>query len=164
MHSRKLCKRGKGEDDLKKLIEKASHTRAITTSGAVVAALKNLQVRKLVIATPYPEEINRLEKMFFEENGFEVLEVQGLGITDPFKIGLENPNNTYRFVKNLNASLADAIFISCTNYRTIDIIERLEADFKKPVVSSNLATFWSALRTIGCGESIPGFGRLLREC
>jgi len=154
---------GKGEDDLKGLIEKASHTTAVTTSGAVVTALKNLKVRKLVMATPYPEEINRLEKLFFEEKGFEVLAIQGLGITEAFKIGLENPNNTYRFVKNLDASLADAVFISCTNYRTIDIIERLEEDFRKPVVSSNLATFWAALRTIGCGESIRGFGRLLRE-
>jgi maleate cis-trans isomerase len=33
----------------------------------------------------------------------------------------------------------------------------------KPVLSSNQATFWAALRTIGCGESIHGFGELLRE-
>jgi maleate isomerase len=101
--------------------------------------------------------------MFFEEKGFEVLEIKGLGITEAFKIGLEIPDNTYRFVKSLDASSVDAIFISCTNYRTIDIIGRLEEDFKKPVVSSNQATFWAALRTIGCGESIHGFGELLRE-
>ncbi len=158
-----FVKGGKGEDDLKRLIEKTSHTTAVTTSGAVVAALKSLKVRKLVMATPYPEEINRLEKAFFEGKGFEVLAVKGLGITEAFKIGLEIPDHTYRFVKSLDSSQADAIFISCTNYRTIDIIERLEDDFKKPVVSSNQATFWSALRTVGCRESIHGFGELLRE-
>lgn len=154
---------GKGEDDLKKLIEKTSHTPSVTTSGAVVEALKSLKVKRMVMATPYPDEINRLEKKFFEEKGFEVLMIKGLEITDAFSIGCEMPDNTYRFVKSMDSSLADAIFISCTNFRTIDIIEQLEGDFKKPVVSSNQATFWSALRTIGCRESIRGFGKLLWE-
>ncbi len=60
-------------------------------------------------------------------------------------------------------SSADAIFISCTNYRTNDITERLEEEFREPVVSSNPATFWAALRTIGCRERIRGFRKVLRE-
>jgi len=154
---------GKGEDELRKLIEKTAHVPSVTTSGAVVQALKRLEVKKLAIATPYPEEINRLEKTFFEEQGFEVLEIKGLGITDAFLIGCEMPDNTYRFVKSIDNSSADAIFISCTNYRTFDIIELLEEDCKKPVVTSNQATFWATLRTIGCEESIPGFGTLLED-
>lgn len=153
----------KGEDELKKLMEKTAHVPSVTTSGAVVRALKTLKARKLVIATPYPEEINRLEKVFFEENGFEILAIRGLGITDAFLIGCEMPENTYRFVKNMDDPSADAIFISCTNYRTFDIIERLEEDCKKPVVTSNQATFWTSLRTIGCVEPIHGYGKLLRE-
>ncbi len=154
---------GRGEGELRELIEKTAHVPSVTTSGAVVEALKNLKVKRLVIATPYPEEINRLEKRFFEENGFEVLAIKGLGITDAFLIGCEMPGNTYRFVKSLDNPSAQAIFVSCTNYRTFDIIERLEEDCKKPVVTSNQATFWAALRTIGCSDSIPGFGRLLQE-
>ena len=154
---------GKGEDELKKLMEKTAHVPSVTTSGAVVRALKTLKARKLVIATPYPEEINRLEKAFFEEKGFEVLAIKGLGITDAFLIGCEMPENTYRFVKSMDNPSANAIFISCTNYRTFDIIERLEKDCKKPVVTSNQATFWAALRTIGCMEPIHGFGTLLQE-
>jgi maleate isomerase len=154
---------GKGEDELRKLIEKTAQVPSVTTSGAVVQALKRLEVKKLVIATPYPEEINRLEKTFFEEHGLEVLAIKGLGITDAFLIGCEMPDDTYRFVKSMDDPSADAIFISCTNYRTFDIIELLEEDCKKPVVTSNQATFWAALRTIGCEESIPGFGTLLED-
>ena len=153
----------KGEEELRKLIEKTAHVPSVTTSGAVVDALQNLNVKSLVIATPYPEEINRLEKVFFEEHGFEVLSIKGLGITDAFLIGCEMPDNTYRFAKGMDNPSADAIFISCTNYRTFDIIELLEEDCGKPVVTSNQATFWAALRSIGCRESIAGFGRLLQE-
>jgi maleate isomerase len=154
---------GRGEEGLRKLIEKTARVPSVTTSGAVVEALGKLKAKRLVIATPYPEEINQLEKAFFEEHGFEVLAIRGLGITDAFLIGCEMPETTYRFVKSMDDASADVIFISCTNYRTFDIIELLEEDCRKPVVTSNQATFWSALRTIGCRESIAGVGRLLQE-
>ena len=86
-----------------------------------------------------------------------------LGIVDAFLIGCKMPDNTYRFAKSMDNPSADAIFISCTNYRTFDFIERLEQDCRKPVITSNQATFWAALRTIGCQEAIAGFGRLLQE-
>ena len=158
-----FVKGGTGEDELKERIERTSHIPSVTTSGAVVLALKNLEAKRLVVATPYPDEINRLEKLYLEENGFEVLTIKGLEIRDAFLIGCEMPDNTYRFVKGMDDSSADAIFISCTNFPTMDIIKRLEKDCKKPVVTSNQATFWAALRKIGCGDSISGFGRLLKQ-
>lgn len=153
----------KGEEKLKKSIEKISRVPAVTTSGAIIGALKNFKIKRIVVATPYPDEINRLGKKFLEENGFQVMAIKGLGITEAFQEGCQMPESTYRFVKSVYKSSADAIFISCTNFRTIDIIELLEEDYKKPVITSNQATFWACLRTIGCSESIYGFGRLLEE-
>jgi maleate cis-trans isomerase len=46
---------------------------------------------------------------------------------------------------------------------TIDIIEMLEHDLKKPVISSNQATMWQLLRMVQINEPIHGFGRLLTE-
>ena len=36
----------------------------------------------------------------------------------------------------------DAVFLSCTNLRTLDIIDDLEAVLQKPVLSSNQALAW----------------------
>ena len=58
---------------------------------------------------------------------------------------------------------AEAIFISCTNLRAASVIERLEKETGKPVVTSNQATFWACLRKLGIDESIPTAGKLLRE-
>jgi maleate cis-trans isomerase len=46
---------------------------------------------------------------------------------------------------------------------TAGIIERLERDLGKPVVTSQQAALWRALRLAGLADPVPGFGRLLRE-
>jgi maleate isomerase len=58
---------------------------------------------------------------------------------------------------------ADAIFISCGALRSVDIIEALEEKTGKPVITSNQALAWDALRLAGIDNRIDGFGRLLRE-
>jgi maleate cis-trans isomerase len=55
------------------------------------------------------------------------------------------------------------VFISCTGFAAIPIIEQLEADLGKPVVTSNQATFWAALRRAGLNDRVGGLGRLLKE-
>ncbi|GAA5048927.1 maleate cis-trans isomerase [Haladaptatus pallidirubidus] len=54
------------------------------------------------------------------------------------------------------ADSVDAVFVSCTNYRTFPSIEALEADLGIPVVTSNQATLWDALRRPGVAGGAPG--------
>jgi maleate isomerase len=65
--------------------------------------------------------------------------------------------------QKVNGHDNEAIFISCTNFRAIEIIERLERDTGKAVVSSNQATLWYALRKLRIKDRITAFGRLLEE-
>lgn len=58
---------------------------------------------------------------------------------------------------------SDAVFISCSNFRTLDIIEAVEEASGTPVVTSNQAAMWGTLRTIGDNRAIAGAGRLFRE-
>ena len=63
----------------------------------------------------------------------------------------------------VNRPDAQAIFISCSNFRTLEIIESLEKRFGKPVVTSNASTLWKMLRVIGDRRAVPGAGRLFSE-
>ena len=56
---------------------------------------------------------------------------------------------------------ADGMFLSCTNLRTIDVLAPLEQELQAPVISSNVATAWAALRALQVNEARPGFGSLL---
>jgi maleate cis-trans isomerase len=58
---------------------------------------------------------------------------------------------------------ADAYFISCANIRATDVIEQLERELNKPVVTSNQAAFWSSLRMAGIKDDVPALGRLMQR-
>jgi maleate cis-trans isomerase len=62
-------------------------------------------------------------------------------------------------VENRRAD-ADGYFLSCTATSMIDAIEDIERKLDKPVVNSNQAVLWSALRRLEITEPIAGLGRL----
>lgn len=142
-------------------IESRTGVRATTTTTAVLAALRALGVTTLGIATPYIDELNELEHAFFEAHGYRVAAIRGLGIRDDREMGRQRPEVAYRLARSVDGPGIDCLFISCTNFRTIEIISALEADAAKPVVTSNQATIWDSLRRAGVGEGIGGHGRLL---
>jgi len=149
------------DKEIIKQIEKLSGIKALTTSTAVIDALKTLGITKVAVATPYPEFINQKEKEFLEGHGIEVTKIEGL--PSPRGISIHRPEEAYRLARKVDSEENNGIFISCTNFRTLEIIDILEEDTGKPVVTSNQATFWKALRMIGVKAKIHGYGRLLRE-
>ncbi|RLE57561.1 MAG: maleate cis-trans isomerase [Candidatus Methanomethylicota archaeon] len=129
-------------------ILKATGIPAIATSNAVIRTLKQLNMKEIMVATPYIKELNKLERKFLEENEIKVKKIIGMNIKDNLKIGRIKPEETMKFImKNLIKEI-DGIFISCTNLKTIEIIEELEKRIGKPVISSNTATFQNAIKRL----------------
>ena len=84
----------------------------------------------------------------------------GGGLTEIGDIQECPPEISYRRARAVDDDRADAVFISCTGFRTIENIAKLEADLGKPVISSNQATFADCLRLLDVGEVAGGSGRL----
>jgi maleate isomerase len=156
--------RGLGHDlRIAKSITEKTGLPAVATASCVVDALRFLKVRTVSIATPYVDEINNLERKFLFENGFEVLQMRGLGIEDNLTIGRILDQSIIELARKANHQRAQAIFISCTNLPTIDIIPQLEENVGKPVISSNTATFWSMLRKMHQDYNRIDCGRLFKS-
>ena len=157
--------KGIGHDlELIEQIERETGITALTTSTAVVDALKALNLRKIAVATPYIERISQEEKAFLEKSipGLEVTEIRGLGIMTGFEKGTLEPNSAYRAAKEMDSPGAEGLFISCTAWRTFEIIEQLENDLGKPIITSNQATLWASLKTLGI-RGMDRYGSLLRS-
>jgi maleate isomerase len=157
---------------LKKRIEEETDVPTITTSGAVIDSLNILNICKVAMITPYDEKLNELEKKFLESHGKIVTEIMGLGLTtlsphfplakSPVSpIGLLEPYYAYKMARGIDNGDADGVFISCTGLRTIDIIQSLENDIEKPVISSNSAMFAMLMKGLGIHEKIEGYGNLI---
>jgi maleate cis-trans isomerase len=105
--------------------------------------------------------LNEIERRFFTESGFRVAAVAGLQCPTDAAIGRLGPRDAIELVARIDRPKADAIFISCTNFHCLEAIAEIEATHGKPVVTSNQAGAWLALRQIGIADPVPGYGRLL---
>lgn len=142
-------------------IESVSKAPATTTSTAVIAALGAVGASKVTLCTPYLDSINTIEAAFFAANGFEVVASSGLQLEFDRDIARLEPADAVAQVRATDTPEADCIFISCTDYHVLDAIPQIEAEQGKPVVTSNQAATWQALRMIGVVEPVAGAGRLL---
>lgn len=149
------------DKELKKRIEQVSGVPSTTTSTVVLEAFNEFGLKKITVVTPCVPILNRRLKMFLEGNGLNVVNIEGLSITDGLEIANQSQDTIYNLATKANKK-AEGILISCTNFPTMEIIERLESDLEKPVFTANQATFWAALKMASFHEPIHGYGKLLR--
>jgi len=144
-------------------IEAATGKRATTTSTALIEALRHLGVSRVVLGAAYDDRVNAIAQAFLEANGIEVLAAQGLGMVDNLAVGRLGSDSAYELARRIDRPDAEAIVLACTNWKTMDVIERLERELGKPVISTTQASLWAALKMIGRIEGVAGYGRLLRD-
>ena len=157
------------DEEIAGLIERVSGIPAITTTTAVKSSLNALGVTRIAVATPYTKDINEVEQKLLQAMGYEVTQIMGRHedvLPDEFTnemIGRLLPEEAYRLALTVDGTSNEAIFISCTNFRAIEVIDRLEEETGKPVVSSNQATMWYALKKLGIKDSLEKFGSLFER-
>ena len=153
---------GKGwdEDLCRRMQEVSGGIPATTATTAATAALKALGAGKVSFVTAYIDEVNARGRAFLEAHGFEVTNADGMGITVDPDISAVPGEAVFEFARRHASAEADTLFISCTGLRTVGFIQALEQDLGMPVVTSNQACFWHALRLAGVRAPVAGFGRL----
>jgi maleate isomerase len=140
----------------------APKARPTTLITGVIRALRALHAQRIVVATPYLDEINILEQRYLQKQGFEVLDIQGMNLVKDTDMVRVTPDFIMEYAQSIDRPDADAIFVSCGALRTLDIIDDVEREVGKPVVASNQAMLWDALRLAGIEDKIEGYGLLLR--
>jgi maleate isomerase len=134
-------------------------TTAATAFGSVVVALNALGAKRIALGAPYSEEITLKGKALLEEHGFAVVSHGCLeNVTNIFD---ETPERAYRLGRAVDKPDVEAVFLSGLGMPTISIIETLEQDLGKPVISAASAMMWNALRLASVRPLVPGYGRLL---
>lgn len=141
----------------------ATGKRATTTSTALIEALAHLGVKRVALGSAYDDKVNGIACAFIEASGVRVVNAAGLGLIDNLVVGRLGPDTAYELGCNVNHPDAEAIVLACTNWQTMDALERLEAAVGKPVISTTQVSIWAALRMLDWRRPIEGYGRLLRD-
>lgn len=148
------------EESLKEKIADTAKCKAVTASGALKKAIECFGVKRLSIATPYINELVELEDRFFESLGYEVVSAAGLGHDNALVIEKVSPEFNYAYAKSIVKDETDLLIISCTDFRSIEIIKKLEDDLGIPVLSSNQACMWASMRAAGLKDKLLEYGSL----
>jgi maleate cis-trans isomerase len=148
-----------GEAELLARLQRASGRRVVTAFGSVLRALERLGIRKLALGAPYSAEMTSQGKAHLEAHGLEIVNFANLqGVDNIYETTAEDG---YRLARSVDMGNAEAVFLSGTGMPTVAVLEALEKDLGKPVISSASAMMWHALRVAGIGHAVAGYGRLL---
>jgi maleate isomerase len=136
-----------GERAMCEAMTRAGAVPSVTTSGAMLEALQELDARRIALITPYTVSVTRALEEYLAEGGVRVTARACLGLTRhiwkvPYRDVVDMARGAVR-------GSVDALFISCTNLPTYDVIPQLEAELRIPVISANQVTIWAALRQLG---------------
>lgn len=154
-----------GEEQLSNAMRTIVDVPVVTMAKSAADAMRELGMKRVVVANPYTDEINVLVRNYLEENDFDIVSLFSRPVSSSRHIADLSLQDVVSMASNAisNARNVDGIFLSCGNMRTVDAIDEIERKTGLPVVSSNQALIWSALRAIRVREPVHGFGTLLSK-
>jgi maleate isomerase len=156
--------KGKGYDrELIKRMEDASGRPATTAATGFVDALNLLGARKIAIGQPWSKTMEKPMVAFMEASGFEVIHSEVVGIVSGVELGRVGPEKAYELGRKTDRPDADAIIMPGGNWGCLSVVQRLEDELGKPVIVNNAVSLWAGLRMLKRGDSIAGYGMLLRD-
>lgn len=147
--------------DLAEKIRAAIDAVSITAAGALVAALGALGVARVGYASPYVGEINDLAVAFLADEGIDTATRVDIGRDlGNYGQGELSPDEVFALAKRAASSETEALVLSCTDMRSVEIIDALEQATGLPVVASNQAMVFALCRALGLTRPAGAFGRL----
>nr|WP_059012323.1 decarboxylase [Streptomyces specialis] len=150
-----------GERAMTAAMRRAGEVPALTTSGALLAALEELGAGRIAVITPYDRPVTDALEDFLREAGVAVCGRGRLGLAGRlWRVPYREVVAMARGVVARAAAPPEALFISCPNLPTYDVIPQLEAELRMPVISANQVTVWAALREMG-GAAVGPYQALL---
>ena len=151
-----------GVDEIHRLVSEGTKTAHVSEPvSALIAACKQLRLKRLAFLSPYIESVSANLRKVLAKNGVESPEFGTFSEAEEAMVVRISSQSVIEAAQQLcRSGNVDGIFLSCTNLRTLDLIEPLEASTNLPVISSNLALAWHLGKLSGVSDAMVGPGRL----
>jgi maleate isomerase len=154
-----------GDARTREAIEHSTGIEATSTAAAIQAAIAALQLKRLILMTPYEQDVNDHEIDYLRQIGVDVVHDVALALPGSDAYLAQPPERWVDLAAEHARDDADGYFLSCTNTTQIEAIAPIEHRLGKPVVNSNQAVLWAAMKRLryklGRAQPRPGLGRLV---
>lgn len=140
-----------GADRIADLTRAGVATEAVTNPvSALIAACQHLGVTRLALVSPYVEDVSAQVMSVLAEVGITISAFASFNEAQEARVVRIAPEAIIDAARTTAAKApCDAVFLSCTNLRTLDVIAPIEAELGLPVLSSNLVLAWHMARLAG---------------
>ena len=128
--------------------ESKPKAKVISSASASVAHLVAKGYKKVSLLTPYSEVVSQGVAKYFNDNGVDIVSLTFMDIKDDRDVARLSSESITAAAKAAVDPSAEALFISCTAMRVVEMKEELEKELGIPVFCSNLSTFWETMKAI----------------
>jgi maleate isomerase len=154
-----------GDARTREAIERSTGIEATSTAAAIREAIAVLELKRLILMTPYEQDVNDHEIDYLRQISVVVVHDVALALPGSDAYLAQPPERWVDLAAEHARDDADGYFLSCTNTTQIEAIAPIEHRLGKPVVNSNQAVLWTAMKRLrhklGCAQPRPGLGRLV---
>ena len=159
-----LSYKGPGSDrQLLQAVGEVTAVPASTVLTSVVDACRELNMKRVVMASPFPADQDARLVRFLDHDDIHVVAYQGLAYENSKVIWTLPPESGLEVARPLlrDHPDIDGLYMPCNKWRITPIIDQLEQEFGKPVVTNTQAWIWTALKAMDLNDPVEGYGRLL---
>jgi maleate isomerase len=157
--------RGAADDAALKarLEERTRGIPVVITCVSATLALRALGAHRLALIDPpwFAPELTAMGADYFRAQGFEVVHAAPAEL--PSGQRLVHPGQVYEWTREHAPADADAVFFGGNGFRVVGVIQALEEDLGRPVLTSNQVAFWHALRLSGARPVVTNYGQLFNR-
>lgn len=134
---------------------------SLTAAGSLVRAIRALGASRIGFSSPYLGEINDQAVDFLASEGIATVARADIGQElDNYGQGELSPDEVFELAMRANETGVEAIVLSCTDMRSVEAVERIEAASGKPVVTSNQAMVFALCQELRLPRPKGAPGRL----
>jgi maleate isomerase len=142
--------------------ENGAYAPVVSSAGALIDALKAMEMKRISIVCPYMKPLTRLVVDYIESEGIEVKDYVALEIPDNLAVAAQDPAKLREIYKRLDRSNIDGLVLSaCVQMQSLPAIDAVERESGVPTLSAAVATTWQMLRQLKLRPEVPGCGALL---
>lgn len=155
-----------GAQRVAQLIGAGAQTSHVTDPlSALMAACRALKITQLAFLSPYTADVSGALRAALAQEGIATPSFGSFEEVDEASVVRIDAPSLIAAATDLAAKGGtQAVFLSCTNLRTLDVIEPIEAQTGLPCLSSNQVLGWHLSKYAGIAAQVPGhLGRITQE-
>lgn len=151
-------------DELIRTTEEECGVPVTTSVTAQLHALAQVEARKVVVINPRAGANSAMYADYLGRSGFEMVGLKDAGssVRELSKIPADIPFQLAREAVR-DYPDADTVYFPAPHWAVSGVLDRIERELGVKAVGALQAIVWESLRRCGVLDSIPGYGRLLRE-